>query len=102
MGSETYVLLFDESLNTPTQKQLDIHVRTWKHDHVASRYYGSSFIGHATAADMPLSVKEDFDLNLVNIFQLSMDCPNVNWVFYDLLQQDISTEIKPPCHAQCF
>lgn len=93
MGNEPYVLLFDESLNKPTQKQqLDIHVRTWKHDHVASRYYGSSFIGHATAADMLTSFKEDFDLNLVNIFQLSMDGPNVNWAFYDLLQQDISSE----------
>lgn len=93
MGSEPYVLLFDESLNKPTQtKQLDIHVRIWEHDLVASRYYGSSFIGHATAADILVSFKEDFDLNLVNIFQLSMDGPNVNWAFYDLLQQDISSE----------
>ena len=93
MDSEPYVLLFDESLNKPTKtKQLDIQIRTWGHDRAVSRYYCSSFIGLATAADMLLSFKEYFDLNLVNIFQLSMDGPNINWAFYDLLQQDISTE----------
>jgi hypothetical protein len=98
MGNEPYVLLFDESLNKHTQKkQLDIHVRLWDHDTVLTRFYGSSFIGHATAKDMLKSFNEDFDLNLANVFQLSMDGPNVNWSFYDILQKDIARETNRDC-----
>lgn len=53
IGDKKYVLLFDESLNNMTQrKQLDVYVRMWQHDTVVSRFYGSSFMGHAKATDM--------------------------------------------------
>ena len=48
-----FVLLFDESLNAELQKkQLAFHLRSWDHDWVVSRYFGSSFIGHASADDL--------------------------------------------------
>ena len=33
-------------------KQMDIHVRLWEGDKVVTRYFGSQFLGHATANDM--------------------------------------------------
>ncbi|XP_060782877.1 uncharacterized protein LOC132890101 isoform X2 [Neoarius graeffei] len=48
-----YVLLFDESLNQKTQsKQMDIHVKFWDNDIVATHYFSSDFMGHSTAEDM--------------------------------------------------
>jgi hypothetical protein len=98
IGDQPYVLLFDESLNNKNQKkQLDVYVRLWQHDTVISRFYGSSFLGHATALDMLTAFKEDFDLNLMNIYQLSMDGPHVNWRLYELLQEDIKSETNRDC-----
>lgn len=52
-SSGTFIVMFDESLNHTTKnKQLDLHVRFWKNDHVQSRFYGSQFLGHATAQDL--------------------------------------------------
>lgn len=52
-SSRAFVVMFDESLNRTTKnKQLDLHVRFWKDDHVQSRFYGSQFLGHATAQDL--------------------------------------------------
>lgn len=91
LGHNPYVLLFDESLNKMTQsKQSDVPIRMWNSDMINSQYYGSSFLGHATANDMLESFRKDFsDLSFRNIFQLSMDGPNVNWKFYEMLQEDI-------------
>ena len=48
-----FVLLFDESLNGPLQtKQLDVLVRYWRGDTIASRHHTSYFLGHAKATDM--------------------------------------------------
>lgn len=48
-----YVLLFDESLNAITKnKQLDVFVRFWDCGRVATRYWVSQFVGHATADDL--------------------------------------------------
>lgn len=52
-SSGPFVVMFDESLNYTTKnKQLDLHVRFWKNNHVQSRFYGSQFLGHATAQDL--------------------------------------------------
>jgi len=51
-----YVLLFDETLNKKAQqKQLDIHLHFQKETEVATRYYTSIFIGHASASDKILT-----------------------------------------------
>ena len=52
---ETYVLMFDKSLNSMWQaKQMDIHIHSWNQDKhkVESRYYTSVFMGYGTADDM--------------------------------------------------
>ena len=75
-GDESgFVLLFDESLNAELQKkQLDFHLRSWDHDRVVSRYFGSSFMGHASADDL----MEKFDLLKKHLYifltQLMYDC----------------------------
>lgn len=48
LNQDSYVLLFDKSLNSKTQmKQMDIHIRTWSKNFVRTRYYQSVFVGHA-------------------------------------------------------
>ena len=97
--SAMFVLLFDESMNSKTQsKQMDVHLRFWIGDEVRTRYYHSEFMGHATADDM-VSVFDSVmsPLQIQNMLQLSMDGPNVNWKFYDLinskLQKDYSKSL---------
>ena len=52
-SESSYVLLFDESLNEEMQKkQLDIHVRIWDGDCIATNYLTSEFLGHAAATDL--------------------------------------------------
>ena len=89
--SEAYhIILFDESLNKVTKtKQMDIHVRIWVDDKVLTRYYGSVFLGHATAHDMIDKFLDYIDLDLTKTLQISMDGPNVNWKFFDELQTEI-------------
>ena len=86
-----FVLLFDESMNKMTQKkQIDFHVRFWHSGEVHSRYYTSEFMGHATAEDMVVVFdKSTSDLNRKRMLQLSMDGPNVNWKFHDLVDSQI-------------
>ena len=92
---ESFVLLFDESLNKVTQsKQLDLHIRFWdtKCWSVQTRYVTSLFMGHATANDLLEKMTECLDTNKIDIskiLQISMDGPNVNWKFHDLLQEHI-------------
>jgi len=48
-----YVLLFSEALNKKAQqKQLDIHMHFWQGTEVATHYYTSILMGHASAADL--------------------------------------------------
>ncbi|RXN05329.1 hypothetical protein ROHU_033474 [Labeo rohita] len=94
-SSGPFVVMFDESLNHTTKnKQLDLHVRFWKNNHVQSRFYGSQFLGHATAQDLLHHFKEFVqDLDLRNMISVSMDGPNVNWKLFEHLQQE---------HAEAF
>jgi len=66
---------------------MDCHVHIWEGAEVRTRYSHLEFMGHATADDM-VTVFETAtsDLNLSDLLQLSMDGPNVNWKFYDLVQ----------------
>ena len=89
-----FVLLFDESMNSKTQnKQMDFHVRIWEGAEVRTRYYHSEFMGHATAEDMITTFETGTsDLDLGQLIQLSMDGPNVNWKFYDLVQHRLQRD----------
>lgn len=56
-----FVIMFDETLNQTTKsKQLDLHVRYWLNDRVQSRFFGSQFMGHATAQDLLQHFKVSF------------------------------------------
>ena len=66
----------------------DIHFRSWFGDQVGKRYCGSQFMGHATADDMMEHFHQTItQLNMRQLWQLSMDGPNVNLKFHDMLQQ---------------
>ncbi|GBN01837.1 hypothetical protein AVEN_156756-1 [Araneus ventricosus] len=91
---EQYAVLFDETLNKATQlKQMDILVRFWHNDQVATRYLASAFIGHAKADDILSAFYKCVEkLKLSKILQISMDGPNVNWKFFENLQTDLKKE----------
>ena len=94
-GDESgFVLLFDESLNAELQKkQLDFHIRSWDHDRVVSRYFGSSFMGHASADDLMEKFEETCSsIGFNNLLQVSMDGPNVNWKLHRLLEEQINRQ----------
>ena len=60
---------------------------------VCRSYYDSQFLGHATAQDQLSSFKNIFK-NVdyaTHLIQVSMDRPNVNCAFLDLLQENIKT-----------
>ena len=53
-------------------------------------YLNSQFMSQGTVEDTVNEVKEKHkkDLDIVNnLIQLSMDDPNVNWVFFDTLEE---------------
>lgn len=53
VSKDSFVVMFDESLNRSTNnKQTDLHIRHWTGDCVQSQYFGSQFLGHATAQDL--------------------------------------------------
>ena len=88
------VVLFDEAFNSVSNaKQLDVHVSYFDNTEnlVHSYYYGSQFLGHATAQYQLKSFKTVFkNLDYVNrLIQVSMDGPNVNWKFLEILEEDI-------------
>lgn len=89
----SFVLLFDESLNKNQMKQMDYHIRVWDHREVKTRklrHYGSDFLAHVTFDDMVDSFQHcAAALPLKNMLQLSMDGPNVNWKFHQLINQQI-------------
>ena len=76
----SYVLLFDESLNNHMQmKQLDLHIRMLEDEKVATHYFTSRFLGHATAEHLFEELQSCcIDVGKQGIVQLSMDGPNVN------------------------
>ena len=89
--AEVYAAIFDESLNTAMQaKQMDVLVRFWSEcdGQVKTRYLGSAFMGRATADDLVNNFESTLSkLGMLNLVQVSMDGPNVNWSFYDKLSE---------------
>lgn len=86
---ERVVVCFDEAFNKVAQRgQMDVCIRYWNDDSnsVSSRYFGSAFMGFASAAHIVTSFRETLsEVPLSKILQVSMDGPAVNWKFIDLL-----------------
>ena len=95
-----YTISFDESLNKVSQTgQMDIVVRFWNSDdgRVSTRYLGSQFLGHATAADLLTNFKTGTkELDPKKMLQVSMDGPSVNWKFLAELREDRQVDPSMP------
>ncbi|CAM1297534.1 Uncharacterised protein g1835 [Pycnogonum litorale] len=93
-----YTVMFDETLNKTSQKkQMDLHIRFWKGTEVVTRYFGSQFLGHATAEDMLTHFSEGIlegCLKVKDMLQVSMDGPNVNWKFLELLKTKLQNDFN--------
>lgn len=87
------VVCFDEAMNAVAQRgQMDIVLRYWNNETntVCSRYFGSAFMGRASAEHILASFKEALvEIPLSRIMQVSMDGPAVNWKFLDLLSDSM-------------
>lgn len=79
---------------------MDLYIGFWHSglNEVYTTYVTATFLGYGIANDILKafydSVKE---LNLYEVFPVSMDCPAVNWTIYDLLQEDL--EVKFGCQV---
>ena len=65
---------------------MDIGIRFWSQEakQIEVGYWDSQFIRHATSDDLLENFNKSLvGLNLLQIFQISMDYPGVNWWFYD-------------------
>ena len=86
-----HVFCFDESLNEVTQTcEMDMYMRYWNDSSntVNVCYYGSSFLGHASHQDLFRHFNSlTKDLNLIHLYQISMDGPNVNTKFFEEFSQ---------------
>ena len=77
-----FVLMFDKSLNITTKsKQMDLQLRFWHYGEVQSYNFGSQFMGHSRSQDLLDAVKQPSRA-------VSMDGPNMNLKFLNLLQQE--------------
>lgn len=92
-NTNSFVLMFDESLNKFAQKQqMDVVVRFWcdETERVTERYLTSIFLLSSTAVDLLEALKEALKgLDLNNILQISMDGPNVNKKMLRLLKSEL-------------
>ena len=73
------------------KKQMDIIVKYYDKNkrETVTHYYNSSFLGRTTAEDLLAHFKLGMkDLNMKKMVHISMDGPNVNWKFPDLLKKD--------------
>jgi hypothetical protein len=91
------VVCFDEALNRIAQRgQMDVVIRYWDNSSnaVSTRYFGSAFMGHATAECLLTSFKKAISpLDIGSVMQVSMDGPSVNWKFLDLLAANLDEDM---------
>lgn len=96
MKSRKIVVCFDKAMNRISQRgQMDIVIRFWNDETNAdsSRYFGSSFLGQASAQCLFTSFKEALtEVPLTMLMQISMDGPAVNWKFLDLLVDSLQED----------
>ena len=85
--SEIQVYSFDKSLNDSIKiSEMDLYVRYWDDlDKIVKvRYYGSFFLGHCKATHLLEHFNElTKKLKSENLYQISVDGPNVNKKFYE-------------------
>jgi hypothetical protein len=93
-SANSYVLLFDETLNKHLQeKQMDIYIRIWEKDCISTKYLDSKFMGHATSDIMLEELTTTVtSLGYSKLLQLSMDGPNVNLKLEKMLKEDIAKQ----------
>lgn len=103
LRSETngpFAVAFDESLNKVCQRgQMDVVVRYWdqKANKACSRYWGSGFLGKGASSNLLQTFLDTTtELKLRKVIQLSMDGPNVNWAFNNLLKEHLC-DSDPEC-----
>ena len=86
------VACFDEASNNVAQRgQMDISIRFWnvKNSRVSTRYFNSVFLNHARAEHLLAGFKQGMrGILLSETMQVSVDGPNVNWKFIELLEDD--------------
>ena len=86
-----YIMSYDESLNHITQTdQMDLIVRFWDNNkkRVQVRYFDSGFLGHTEAKQLQEKFHELTEkLIPTKLIQISMDGPNINWKFLELLPE---------------
>ena len=69
--------------------QMDLNIWFWNSDlnHVESRCFDSQFLGHPTAKNLLESMTTPLaTIDSINLTQLSMDGPNVNWLLFTFLK----------------
>jgi len=93
---EVCVVCFDESLNRVVQRgQMDLVVRFYDANvnQVITKYFTSTFLGHATAKDLLIKFCEAMqDVPLCKILQISMDGPSVNWSFVNKFEEKLNND----------
>ena len=84
-----YAISLGESLNTVIQMgQMDVVVNFWDNvvNNECTRYLNSMFIGHVRHQDLFEHFISALDsLDLKKLLQVSMDGPNLSWVFFSEL-----------------
>ena len=87
-----YSTFFDETLNKVTQQeQMDIYVSFWNSDRkrVELRYFETDFMGRTTANDPINSFQSKLEpFSATKLLQVGMDGSNVNWSFYNKLNNE--------------
>ena len=76
---------------------MDIHVHFWEGEKVVTRYFGSQFLGHATANDMVQHFEESVvnsGLPICNLAQISIDGPSVNWKFFTDMKKKLADDYE--------
>ena len=86
------------SLNKISQKgQMDLHIKFMDDDGlVQTKYVTSAFLGRATAMHLFEALKSCFpeEKILLNVVQLSMDGPAVNWKLMDHFKSEVGDAQK--------
>ncbi|KAJ8677964.1 hypothetical protein QAD02_014195 [Eretmocerus hayati] len=97
---DVFNVAFDESLNKIAQKgQMDIMIRYFIGDQVHTRYFSSTFLGHAKSVDLLKGFTAEFERHRIDLelmTQLSMDGPNVNKKFRRELCEILSRSDDSP------
>jgi len=101
LGTQYYVLGFDETTNAGSQKELQIVVRYWSKDceRIVNRHLKTYFIGTATAKDIfnkLCEALENCQLPKKQLLMISCDGPNVNKSVKNLMAEERSLLSQKP------